>query len=47
MTRPGFSSAMIALRILATASGSVGLSVLTRMPRSASIAANVAPYLHA
>src|SRR5262249_7524763 len=38
MTRPGFSCSTMALRILATASGSSVLSVFTRMPRSAPMA---------
>src|SRR5262245_21942663 len=41
ITSPGFSCSTIALRILATVSGSVGLSVFTRMPRSAPMASPV------
>ena len=41
MTRPGFSASTMALRILATASGSTGPSTFTRMPRSAPMASAV------
>src|SRR3984885_5139451 len=41
ITRPGCSASAIALRILATASGSGGTSVFTRMPRAAPIASAV------
>src|ERR1051326_8877307 len=41
MTRLGFSSSTMALRILATASGSAPASVLTKMPRSAPMASAV------
>src|SRR5262245_7392289 len=41
ITRPGFSASTRALRILATARGSTGASVLIRMPRSAPIASAV------
>src|SRR5215213_7687506 len=41
MTRPGFSSSTMPLRIFATASGSTTPSTFTRMPRSAPMASAV------